>query len=69
MMCVESLIKEAYLRLPFTIEEDEAFDLAVDIACYVFKANEDKEGLMMFLNEKGLAQSYGYELLLSKHDV
>ena len=69
MMCVESLIKEAYLRLPFTIEEDEAFDLAVDIACYVFKANEDKEGLMAFLNEKGLAQSYGYELLLSKHDV
>lgn len=69
MMCVESLLKEAYLRMPFSIEEEEAFDLAVDIACYVFKANGDKEGLLAFLHEKGLAQSYGYELLLSKHDI
>ena len=69
MMCVDSLMKEAYLRLPFTIEAEDAFDFAVDIACYVYKANEDREGLLGFLDEKGLAKSYGYELLLSKHDV
>lgn len=69
MMCVESLVKEAYLKLPFNIEEDEALQLAASIACYVFKANEDREGAIAFLEENGLAQLAGYELLLNKHEM
>lgn len=69
MMCVESLVKEAYLRLPFNIEEEESLDLALAIAQYVFVANEEKEAWICFLEEKGLAQICGYELLLCKHDI
>lgn len=68
-LCVESLIKEAYLRLPFTIDAAEGFAMAVAIACYVFRAVGDQERLSAFLDEKGLAQSHGYELLLNKHDI
>lgn len=69
MMCVESLVKEAYLKLPFNVEEDEAFDLALAIAQYVFVANAEKEAWKKFLEEKGLAQVGDYELLLYKHDI
>lgn len=69
MMCVECLVKEAYLRLPFNIEEDESLDLALAIAGYVFMANGEREAWEVFLEEKGLAQKCGYELLLNKHDI
>ena len=69
MMCVESLVKEAYLKLPFNIESDEAMDLACAIACYVFRANDDIEGMQQFLKEKGLAMQGGYELLLNTHEM
>lgn len=69
MMCVDSLVKEAYLKLPFNIEEEDALDLAVAICVYVFEANEEYEALDIFLKEKGLAQTSGYELLLNEHDI
>lgn len=69
MMCVESLIKEAYLRLPFNIDSDEALPLAQGIAGYVFAANGEVEAWKLFLEEKELAQMSDYELLLSKHDI
>ena len=69
MMCVETLVKEAYLRLPFNIEEDEALPLAAAIAGYVFCANSEQEAWILFEKEKGLAQYRGYELLLRKHEM
>lgn len=69
MMCVESLVREAYLKLPFNIEEDEALDLAVAIACYVFIASDNREQMKQFLDEKSLSQHLGYELLLDKHEM
>lgn len=69
MMCVETLVQEAYLRLPFNIEEDEALALATAIAQYVFLANEEKAAWERFCEEKGLARMDGYELLLRKHEM
>lgn len=69
MMCVETLVKESYLRLPFNIDEDEAFMLAVAVSAYVFEAHEEYEALDAFLDQLGVAQLAGYELLLSKHEM
>ncbi|MEG0330474.1 MAG: DUF3196 family protein [Longicatena sp.] len=69
LMCVETLIKEAYLRLPFNIESEEALSFALAIARYVFVANGEEEAWKVFLSEKELAQTSGYELLLSRHDI
>lgn len=68
-MCVETLVKEAYLRLPFNIEEDDALPLAAAIANYVFCAYEEQDAWKCFEEEKGLAQYRGYELLLRKHEM
>lgn len=69
MMCVESLVREAYLKLPFNVEEDEALDLAVAITCYVFHAQENREGMIAFLKDHALEQHQNYELLLNKHEM
>lgn len=68
MMCVETLVKEAYLRLPFTIEEGEGKAIAAAIAHYVFAAYEEYEAWQSFCEEKNLAQYNGYELLLNTYD-
>lgn len=69
MMCVETLVKEAYLRLPFEIEEDDALAIACSVAAYVYAAHEELEAWKIFEEEKGLAQYRGYELLLRKHGM
>ena len=69
MMCVETLVKEAYLKLPFNIDEDESLPLAVAVVKYVFYAYGEQPAFEKFLVEKALAQSSGYELLLNKHDM
>ena len=69
MMCIESLIKELYLRLPWNIEEDEGELLALSIANYVYIASDDEKGWNAFIIEKALAQKCSFELLLNKHDV
>ena len=67
-MCIESLLLESYLHLPFTIEEDEAEALALAICKYVFEAFGQKEEYFMFLEQKKLASLDGFELLLKEHD-
>lgn len=66
-MCIQSLLLESYLRLPFTIEEDEAEAIALAICAYVYEAFGQKEEYFTFLNEKKLARLDGFELLLRKH--
>ncbi len=68
-MCMESLVKEAYLRMPFAIEEDEGVFAAAAIAGYVFEANGNKSGFTAFIREKALAQTGGFELLLYKYGI
>lgn len=69
MMCVETLVKEAYMRLPFNIDEEEGKAIASGIARYVFYAHEEYDAWDVFCSEKKLAQYEGYELLLSTHDI
>lgn len=69
MMCMESLVKEAYLRMPFNIEEDEGMLAAIAIVAYVFEANGDKNAFETFIREKSLAQIGSFELLLYKYGI
>lgn len=66
-MCIQSLMLESYLRLPFAIEEDEAEALALAICAYVYEAFGQKDEYFAFLNEKKLARIDGFELLLREH--
>lgn len=66
--CVETLLQEAYLRLPEDIDETEAPAAAQAVAGYVFEANGMPEAYAAFQKEKGLASRCGYELLLKKYE-
>lgn len=69
MMCVETLVKEAYMRLPFNVDEEEGVAMASAIARYVFFAHEEFDAWNAFSKQKGLAQYDGFELLLSTYDI
>lgn len=68
-LCIESLIKETVLRLPFNLDEDEGIVMAQAIVEYVYKASRDEEGFQRFLTKHSLAQWSGFELLLNKHGI
>ena len=68
-MCIESLIKELYLRLPLNLDEDEVDSIAQGVVAYVFQAGQDEEGYQHFLVKHALAQESGQPLLLSKHSL
>ncbi|MDF9824115.1 hypothetical protein M2475_000465 [Breznakia sp. PF5-3] len=68
-MCVECLVKELYLKLPFNVVLDEINYLVVAIIEYVYKANGDEEAFKLFIDEKNLAMYEGYDLLLYKYEV
>lgn len=68
-LCIESLIQEAYLHLPFNIDEDEGIALATAIVGYVYHAQRDESAFATFLAEKNLAQEAGFALLLNKHGI
>lgn len=68
-MCVECLAKELYLKLPFSIDEDEINYVLVAIIEYVFKANGEEEGYNRFISEKSLAMYSGYDLLLYTYGI
>lgn len=68
-MCMECLIQEAYLHLPFNIDEDEGLPLAIAIVGYVRKAQDNEAEFETFIAEKNLAQGKGFALLLNKHGI
>lgn len=68
-MCIESLIQECYLHLPFNIDEDEGIPLALSIVYYVKTANGMQDSIEAFLKEKGLENEKGFALLLYKHGI
>ena len=67
-LCVETLMQEAYLRLPMDIDEAESLLLSAAVVGYVFEAYEMPQAFDAFLKEKNLALDMDYELLLKKHD-
>ena len=66
--CVETLMQEAYLRLPEDIDESESLMLAMAVAAYVFQAVQSAEAFDRFLQEHGLSFDADYELLLERHE-
>lgn len=68
-MCVESFIKEAYLQLPFNIDEDEAYEIAVAIVKYVYRAYDHTEGFEQFCDTHHILSNGSYALLLDKHEI
>lgn len=68
-LCMESLIQECYLHLPFSIDEDEGIPLALSIVYYVKAAEGDQDSMDAFLKAKGLEKELGFALLLNKHGI
>lgn len=68
-MCVEAFIKEAYLQLPFNIEETEAFEIALAIVAYVYRAYDDHAGFEAFCETHRILSKGSYALLLDKHEI
>ncbi len=67
-MCIDSLVKEAFYRLPENIDEDEALGLALGIIRYVFKANNDTEHYNEFIMSNKLDKVLVIDLLLEEYD-
>lgn len=68
MMCIDTLIKELYYRLPMNLEEDEAEALAVAIALYVYDAHEDVDGKESFLEKVQNPMGSRLELLIKTYE-
>lgn len=68
-MCMDSLIQECYLHLPFSIAADEGIPLALSIVHYVLCAQGEEASFTAFLNDKELLQEHGFALLLNKHGI
>lgn len=69
MMCVETMLKEMYFRLPFALEEDEVQNFVYAVLEYVYEANGDRESFNQFIHEKNLANDSGFELLLCRYEI
>lgn len=68
-MCVESMMKEMYFKMPFVLSEDEVYYFIYAILHYVYEANDDLEGFKCMIHEKNLANYGGYDLLLYKYGI
>ncbi|MFV0381391.1 MAG: hypothetical protein ACK5KR_04110 [Breznakia sp.] len=68
-MAVESLIKEAYYKLPISLSEDEIPYIVHAILRYVYEAFGETQQLECLLLEKDLAKYGGYDLLLYTYEV
>ena len=69
MMCVETMMKEMYFKMPFPLSEDEIDSFIYAVLLYVYKANDDKQGFIDMIHEKNLANCTGYDLLLYKYGI
>ena len=67
-LCVETLMQEAYLRLPEDIDESESLMLAAAVAEHVFLAAQREDDLDCFLQEHALPPDADCELLLNRHE-
>ena len=65
---IETLMQEAYLRLPEDIDESESLMLAAAVAEHVFLAAQREDDLDCFLQEHALPPDADCELLLNRHE-
>lgn len=63
-LCVECVFKEAFLRLPFDIEEEESEAMAFAIVMYVADLMKYENEMKKLLSEKNASQKGCFELLL-----
>lgn len=68
-LCKQTALKEAYLHLPFEIEESEAEDMALAIVMYVSEMMECEEAVKKMLCEKNASQKATFELLLYSNTI
>ena len=68
-LCKQTALKEAYLHLPFEIEETEAEDMAFAIVTYVSEMMECEEAVKKMLCEKNASQKATFELLLYSNTI
>lgn len=68
-LCLECVIKEAYLRMPFSIEEDEAKPFATAICRYVSSLLGCEDEMNLLLCEKNVAQTGSFDLLLYSNNI
>lgn len=66
-LAMECLIREAYLRLPLGIDEDESQGLALAIIEYTYRASN--ENFDVFIAENNVMDVVKLDLLLLKHDI
>lgn len=68
-LCREALIQEAYLHLPFEIDESESEALAYAIVMYVSERMDCKDFMKKTLYEKNASQNGNFELLLYSNTI
>ena len=68
-LCKQSALKEAYLHLPFEIEEEESEAMAYAIVLYVAEMMECEEMVKKMLCEKNTSQKATFELLLYSNTI
>ena len=68
-LCIQCLYKEAYLHLPFEIDEDESEACAYEIVMYVSSMMGCENEMKKLLSEKKASQKGGFELLLYSNTI
>lgn len=68
-LCKQTALKEAYLHLPFEIEDIESEEMAYAIAIYVSEMMECEEMVKKILCEKNASQKATFELLLYSNTI
>lgn len=68
LLCIQTLMHEAYLRLPFSIEESDGFGLAFAVANYVFQAYDETTPWNTFLVQNHLEKEKIETLKLRTYD-
>lgn len=68
-LCCQCAVKEAYLRLPFEIEEDESESMALEIVYYVADLLGCVDQVESLFCEKKASQKGHFELLLYSNQI
>lgn len=68
-LCEQSAVSEAYLHLPFPIEEEEGEAMAREIVLYVARLMDCEERMKSLVCEKNTSQKGSFELLLYSNAI
>lgn len=68
-LCTQCALKEAYLHLPFEIEDEESEAMAYETVMYVSAMMGTQNEMKKLLSEKNASQKGGFELLLYSNTI